>query len=53
VPSYQGRKITLIDLAEQNSGLPAIPDNLVITDVLNPYAGYTPAKLHAFLRATA
>jgi CubicO group peptidase (beta-lactamase class C family) len=51
VPSYQGRKITLIDLAEQNSGLPAIPDNLVITDVLNPYAGYTPAKLHAFLKS--
>jgi CubicO group peptidase (beta-lactamase class C family) len=39
----------LIDLAEQNSGLPPIPDNLDISDVLNPYAGYTTAKLHAFV----
>lgn len=48
-PEYQGRKITLIDLAEQNSGLPAIPDNLGATDLVNPYATYTPAKLRAFL----
>lgn len=48
-PSYHSRKIRLIDLAEQNSGLPAIPDNLAMTDILNPYAGYTPEKLHAFL----
>jgi D-alanyl-D-alanine-carboxypeptidase/D-alanyl-D-alanine-endopeptidase len=48
-PSYQGRPIRLIDLAEQNSGLPTIPDNLGATSLIDPYATYTPAKLHAFL----
>jgi len=48
-PTFQGRPIRLIDLAEQNSGLPAIPDNLGATSLDDPYATYTPAKLHAFL----
>lgn len=49
VPSFQDRKITLVDLAMHFSGLPRIPDDLGPEDDPNPYADYTAAKLYAFL----
>ncbi|MFZ0493080.1 MAG: serine hydrolase domain-containing protein, partial [Acidimicrobiia bacterium] len=41
VPTYEGRSITLVDLATHTSGLPNIPDNLNPADELRPYADYT------------
>ena len=49
VPRYQGREITLLDLATQSSGLPRLPDNFKPADGLDPYADYDDAKLQAFL----
>ncbi|HEX9108115.1 MAG TPA: serine hydrolase, partial [Longimicrobiales bacterium] len=37
VPSYQGREITLVDLATHSSGLPRLPSNLKPANPLNPY----------------
>ncbi len=48
-PSKGGRAITLLDLAEQRSGLPRMPDNLGNADINDPYASYGNAKLFAFL----
>jgi D-alanyl-D-alanine-carboxypeptidase/D-alanyl-D-alanine-endopeptidase len=50
VPTYEGREITLLDLATQHSGLPRLPTNLPAGD-LNPYANYTPDLLYAFLNS--
>ena len=49
VPEYQGKPITLLDLATYNSGLPNMPDNFAPKDLLNPYADYTVDQLYAFL----
>ncbi len=49
VPSIQGRQITLLDLAQQRSGLPRLPDNLVPRDDENPYVDYTFENLCDFL----
>jgi len=49
VPSRNGRKITLLDLSVQHSGLPRMPNNFTPGDPANPYADYTPAKLYEFL----
>lgn len=48
-PGKDGRQITLLDLAEQRSGLPRLPSNM--QDVLgdDPYADYTVADMYAFL----
>ena len=48
-PSLDGKHITLLDLATQRSGLPRLPDNLLLSDEANPYADYTPEKLYQFL----
>lgn len=48
-PSYNGNAITLLDLAEQNSGLPRLPSNLTAANPVNPYAAYTPQMLDSFL----
>ena len=45
----RGRKITLLDLSVQHSGLPRLPDNLAPRDVKNPYADYTADSMFAFL----
>jgi serine-type D-Ala-D-Ala carboxypeptidase/endopeptidase len=47
VPTYNGRSITLADLAEQDSGLPLLPSNIALAT--DPYADYDDAKLLAFL----
>ena len=49
VPSRGGREITLLDLSNQVSGLPRLPDNLKPADQNDPYADYGPAKLYEFL----
>jgi CubicO group peptidase (beta-lactamase class C family) len=49
VPSFQGRAITLADLATHTSGLPLRPTNLRAPNVDNKYAGYTLSDLYAFL----
>jgi len=49
VPSFQGRAITLVDLATQSSGLPRSAANMAPRDLSNPYADYTEAQLYGFL----
>jgi serine-type D-Ala-D-Ala carboxypeptidase/endopeptidase len=36
IPERSGRKITLLDLSTQSSGLPRMPDNLRPSNPLNP-----------------
>src|SRR5262249_48036639 len=48
VPEKAGRKITLLDLATQRSGLPRLPGNLNATGD-NPYGAYSVDSLYAFL----
>jgi serine-type D-Ala-D-Ala carboxypeptidase/endopeptidase len=48
-PAYNGRQITLLDLAEQNSGLPAMPTNFTPSNPDDPYADYRTAQLYNFL----
>jgi CubicO group peptidase (beta-lactamase class C family) len=49
VPERNGRKITLLDLATQSSGLPRLPGNLHPADPSNPYADYSVGQLYEFL----
>ncbi|MEO5904058.1 MAG: serine hydrolase, partial [Gemmatimonadaceae bacterium] len=49
VPQRNGRRITLLDLATQSSGLPRLPTNLKPADMANPYADYTVRQLYDFL----
>jgi len=49
----RGRPITLADLATHTSGLPRSATNVTPSDWVNPYADYTPERLHAFLNGCA
>jgi CubicO group peptidase (beta-lactamase class C family) len=49
VPERGGKKITLLDLATQSSGLPRMPSNFKPKDPSNPYADYTPAQMYEFI----
>lgn len=49
IPRYDGREITLLDLATQSSGLPRLPTNFAPADGFDPYADYDDAKLKEFL----
>ena len=49
IPRWGERKITLLDLATQSSGLPPVPENLLPKDPANPYAGYTAEDMKRFL----
>ena len=49
VPSRPGHEITLRLLSAQRSGLPRMPGNFAPADMSNPYVGYDPAHLYAFL----
>ena len=49
VAKPQGAEITLLDLATQRSGLPAMPDNISLADIDQPYADYHAADLMAYV----
>jgi CubicO group peptidase (beta-lactamase class C family) len=49
VPSRNGKQITLGNLAEQNSGLPRMPNNFRPANPANPYVDYGSAQLYEFL----
>jgi D-alanyl-D-alanine-carboxypeptidase/D-alanyl-D-alanine-endopeptidase len=49
IPERGSRKITLLDLTTQMSGLPRMPDNFRPKDVTNPYADYTAEQMFEFL----
>ncbi len=49
VPTRNGERITLLDLATHTSGLPGMPTNIAPKDNENPYADYTNEQLYAFL----
>jgi CubicO group peptidase (beta-lactamase class C family) len=49
IPERNGRKITLLDLSTQTSGLPRMPDNLKPRDQSNPYADYSVEQMYEFL----
>lgn len=51
IPTFQGRPITLFDLATHRSGLPSIPPEIALADPSNPYQYYDADLLYAFLRA--
>lgn len=51
IPDFEGKQITLLDLATQSSGLPRLPANLLPKDGDNPYADYHAAELRQFLQA--
>lgn len=48
-PSKDGKPITLLDLAEQRSGLPRLPANMDDVAGDDPYADYTTSDMYAFL----
>jgi D-alanyl-D-alanine-carboxypeptidase/D-alanyl-D-alanine-endopeptidase len=52
VPTYEGRSITLLDLATHTSGLENIPENLNPADELRPYADYTFDQMYEELATT-
>jgi D-alanyl-D-alanine-carboxypeptidase/D-alanyl-D-alanine-endopeptidase len=49
VAKPQGAEITLLDLATQRSGLPAMPDNISLANIDQPYADYHAADLMAYM----
>lgn len=51
VPAFEGKQISLLDLATHYSALPRLPDNFAPKDPANPYADYTEAKQRQFLAA--
>jgi CubicO group peptidase (beta-lactamase class C family) len=52
-PAFKGQQITLLNLAEQNSGLPEMPTNFAPSNPSDPYADYGTAQLYDFLRSYA
>lgn len=44
-----GAEITLVDLSDQHSGLPRMPDNFHPADPANPYADYDAKLLYAYM----
>lgn len=48
-PSFNGREITLLDLATHTSSLPRMPSNFRPKDSRNPFADYTVEQLYEFL----
>ena len=52
VPTYRGKEITLVHLADQSSGLPYEVSNALkvsTRDGLNPFAGYTQEQMYALV----
>lgn len=53
VGSMGGTYVTLLNLAEQRSGLPRLPSNMDDVAGADPYADYSTADLYAFLNGYA
>lgn len=53
LPDQKGMAITLANLAEQNSGLPTIPDNFSPADPANPFSDFTIDDLASYLDGLA
>src|SRR4051812_36388508 len=51
VPDYEGRQITLDDLATQSAGLPFNPDSMNGPDARADYEQFTAEKMYTFLSA--
>jgi D-alanyl-D-alanine-carboxypeptidase/D-alanyl-D-alanine-endopeptidase len=51
-PAFDGKPITLLDLATHTSGLPRMPNNFRPKDPANPYADYTIPDMYAALATT-
>lgn len=49
LPEFEGKSISVFDLATHYSGLPSVPAELASGDLDNPYADYDAAKFYAFL----
>jgi D-alanyl-D-alanine-carboxypeptidase/D-alanyl-D-alanine-endopeptidase len=49
LPERDGKRITLLDLSNQVSGLPRMPDNFKPADMGDPYVDYGPAQMYEFL----
>jgi CubicO group peptidase (beta-lactamase class C family) len=49
VPTFNGKPITLEELATHRSGLPRLPTNLKPANPSDPYADYTASQLDSFL----
>ncbi len=52
LPTWEGQEITLLHLAVHTSGLPRLPNNIliqIIQNPANPYAKYTVKDLYEFL----
>lgn len=49
VAKPSGPEITLLDLSDQHSGLPRMPDNFAPADRTNPYADYDTKLLYAYI----
>jgi D-alanyl-D-alanine-carboxypeptidase/D-alanyl-D-alanine-endopeptidase len=49
VAKPSGPEITLLDLSDQHSGLPRMPDNFSPADRTNPYADYDTKLLYAYI----
>ncbi|MDG3583785.1 serine hydrolase domain-containing protein [Galbibacter pacificus] len=45
----KGVSVTLKNLSTHSSGLPRIPNNINVTDQMNPYANYTRSDMFSFL----
>jgi CubicO group peptidase (beta-lactamase class C family) len=50
-PFFEGRSITLRDLATHTSGLPSLPGNFAPADEYRPYADYTVEQMYQALGA--
>ncbi|HSB66335.1 MAG TPA: serine hydrolase [Anaerolineales bacterium] len=48
-PEYEGRSITLLDLATHTAGLPRLPSNNSSQQISNPFADYPIAQMYDFL----
>lgn len=49
LPEFEGKSISVFDLATHYSGLPSVPAELASGDLDNPYADYDATKFYAFL----
>lgn len=49
LPEFEGKAITVFDLATHSSGLPSVPPELAAADPSNPYLNYGADKFYAFV----